>query len=80
MNAEISRTQRRFIELYQEQRSYLASKPHQFVADLQHEAEELRNNEDFSVRAAAEINRAACVVILEAAGNQPSTTQPLKPT
>lgn len=76
MNAEIARTQRRFIQLYLEQRSYLASKPPQFLADLQHEAEELRNNEDFSVRAAAEINRAACVVTLEAVSKQPSNDQP----
>ena len=65
MNAEITIVQQRFLKLYQEQRAYLAGKPRQFINDLQHEAAELRHHESFSVRASAEINHAACTLILE---------------
>ena len=65
MNAEITITQRAFLELYHSKRDYLASKPRQFITDLLHTAEELRHAEDFSMRASAEINCAACTSILE---------------
>lgn len=65
MNAEIEITQRQFMGLYEDKRNYLAGKPRRFLEDLLHEAEELRFHEELSVRAAAEINRAACIMILE---------------
>lgn len=65
MNAEIEITRQAFWKLYFDKRHYLASKPRRFVEDLLHEAEELKHHEDYSVRAAAEINRAACMMILE---------------
>lgn len=69
MHAEIQRTQRQFLELYQQQRDYLRAKPAGFLQDLQHEAEELAHHETFSVRAAAEINRAAAGLELETANS-----------
>ena len=65
MNAEISRTQRQLLDLYREQQAYLAGKPRQFVLDLQHEADDVRKGGAFSLRTAAEINYAACTMILE---------------
>ena len=65
MNAEVTILQRRVIALYQEQRAYLAGKPAAFLTDLQHQAGELRDDESFSVRVAAEINHACAAVILE---------------
>lgn len=67
MNAEITIVQTRFVKLYEEQRAYLKGKPRQFIEDLLHESEDLRHNESFSIRASAEINRAACTMILEEA-------------
>jgi hypothetical protein len=65
MNVEIARTQRQILDLYEKQRSYLAGKPRQYVEDLKHQAMDLIHHEDFSVRTAAEINRTACVMVLE---------------
>ena len=64
MNAEIAITQRAFLKLYEDKRAYLATKPKQFLNDLLHEAEELRAGADYSLRASAEINRAACLSLL----------------
>ncbi len=62
---EISITQRRLLGLFQETRGYLASKPTQFLDELLHRAEDERFSPVFTLRTAAEINRAACVLILE---------------
>lgn len=53
INAEITIVQGRFMRLYSSQRDYLKAKPAQLIEDLLHE--------DLSLRAAAEINRAACL-------------------
>lgn len=63
INAEITIVQGRFMRLYSSQRDYLKAKPAQFIEDLLHESEELVNHEDLSLRAAAEINRAACLSV-----------------
>lgn len=64
MHAEIAITQARVFELFHKQRAYLASKPRALVEELLHRSEELVHASDFSVRTAAEINRAACVFAL----------------
>lgn len=64
MNAEIAITQRAFMNLYEEKRAYLATKPMRFVEDLLHETEDLRRSNILSIRAAAEINHAACLKVL----------------
>lgn len=68
MNAEIARTQRLFLGLYQDQRAYLVAKPDALLTDLLHESQECRRDQKFSVRAAAEINCAACSSILDERG------------
>jgi hypothetical protein len=65
MNAELQLTQKRFLQLFAEQRAALAGQPRQFLNDLQHEAAGLRQHETFSVRVSAEINYAACTLLLE---------------
>lgn len=66
MNAEITRTQRQIIELYEKQRAYLAGKPVQMVTDLLHEAEHIsKTSQTFSERMAAEINAASAYMALE---------------
>lgn len=64
MHSEIQRTQRQFWSLYQQQRVYLASKPVGFVLELKEAAAVASLEEDFSVRAAAQINLAACEMVL----------------
>jgi len=64
--AEIGILRRRVLGLYSEQRDYLASKPGTFLEELMHRADEERFNSNYSVRVAAEINRTACALILEA--------------
>jgi hypothetical protein len=66
MNAEIARTQRQVLDLYEKQRAYLAGKPRQLVEDLMHEADDLRHSPTFSLRTSGEINHAACSMVLEA--------------
>jgi hypothetical protein len=68
MNAEIDITQRQLLEIYERKRAYLASKPTGFVEDLKHECQRVRFEDRFSIRAAAEINFAACILVLEARG------------
>ena len=70
MNAEIAIIQRRFLALYSDQRAYLNAKPTQALVDLKHECEEQRYSAEFSVRTAAEVNLAACTMILEERGAQ----------
>lgn len=65
MNAELIHVQKSFLDLYRQQRDALADKPTRQLQNLLHEAEELRHDNEFSIRASAEINRAACTVILE---------------
>lgn len=65
---EIEIVGRRVLELYHEQARYLEAKPTEFLQDLQHRADEERFSETFSTRTAAEINRAACQIILEERG------------
>ena len=66
MHPEIVLVQTKVLDLYARQRAYLAGKPVAYVEELLHRSEELRNNGDtFTVRAAAQINHAACVMILE---------------
>lgn len=62
---EIDLVARRVLDLFAKQRAYLEAKPTEFLQDLQHRADEERFSETFSTRTAAEINRAACVVVLE---------------
>jgi len=65
MNAEISILKTRVLNLFKEQRAYLASKPTPFLDDLKHEADHrMREAGTFSEVAAAKINHAACVMIL----------------
>ncbi|MEI6195260.1 MAG: hypothetical protein WCS42_13115 [Verrucomicrobiota bacterium] len=64
MNAEIIRTQRQYLGLYESQEIYLLGKSRQFLDNLLHQAEELQFAEDCSVRIAAEINRVACLKLL----------------
>ena len=68
MNGEIEVVKTRVLDLYEQQRQYLNSKPNQFLKDLLHRSEEQRDSAEFSTRTAAEINRAACVLILEERG------------
>lgn len=65
MHSEIQRTQNLLLDDFRQQRSYLQSKPSQYLFDLLHECESLRSHAVFSIRTASEINRAACTVILE---------------
>jgi len=65
VDGEIEIMQRRLLELYAQQRAYLESKPTPFVEELLHRAEEQRFTGTFSSRTAAELNRAACTLILE---------------
>ena len=65
MNAEISRTQRQVLELFESQRAYLAGKPRQFLEDLLHESEDLMHSTSFLTRTAADINRTAATLVLE---------------
>jgi len=67
---ELSLIQRRFLELYRAQRAYLAGKPTAFLEDLLHRAEEQRYHQDYSARTAGEVNRAACLSILDERGKQ----------
>lgn len=67
---EIAILQRKVMGTFETQRLYLANKPTQFLQDLLHRADDERFNEAFSVRTAAEINRAACVLILEERGQR----------
>ncbi|MDE2098204.1 MAG: hypothetical protein KGL39_13195 [Patescibacteria group bacterium] len=76
MNTEIARTQRQVIDLYERQRAYLAAKPRQFVEDLQHEAQELRFSNIFSVQTAAEINYTAATMTLETATTKENPPSP----
>lgn len=62
---EIEIARRKVLELYQATYDYLRSKPTTFLEDLLHRAEELHHSSSFSEQAAAKINHAACVVILE---------------
>lgn len=62
---EVAIMQRRLLELFYEQRGYLNSKPTEFLEELLHRSDDLRRHETFTVRAGAEINHAACVMILE---------------
>ena len=65
---EIDIVARRVLNQYQWQARYLEGKPTEYLQDLQHRAEQERFNETFSICTAAEINRAACVMILETRG------------
>lgn len=62
---ELDILRRRVFALYDEQYAYLESKSTEYLTELQHRSEEGRNSHIFSERTAAEINRTACVVILE---------------
>ena len=68
MNAEITITQRHLLNLYAAKVAYLRAKPRQFLNDLQHEALEIMRTpqpDKFSLSVAAQINHAACTMILE---------------
>ena len=65
---EIELVAHRILGLYEQQRCYLADKPTPVLEELRHRCEEASLNENFSVRTAAKINFAACVVLLEARG------------
>jgi hypothetical protein len=74
MNAEISIMQGRVFDLVSSQIKYLTDKPDHVIEDLKHEADELRHSPTFSIRTAAEINFAACTLIVE--GRQSTTSKP----
>ena len=65
MNPEIREMARFIIGLYETQRARLEDKSKGELSDLKHSCEEHSHNPDFSVRTSAEINRTACVMILE---------------
>lgn len=65
MNAEIEHVANQVLGLYERQHDYLMDKPVAVIEELRHRAEESCRSLEFSVRTAAEINRAACVMILE---------------
>jgi hypothetical protein len=69
MPAEIDLVAHRIIVLYEQQRGYLANKPDAVLEDLRHRCEEATLHGDFSVRTAAEINFAACEMLLAARGH-----------
>lgn len=76
VHPEIEIARRKVLQLFLETRRYLEAKPAAFLEDLQHRAEEARFDENFTTRTAAEINRAACVLILaERAGELTAETQ-----
>jgi hypothetical protein len=64
LNVELSITQTAFLRLYHDKVAYLIGKPRRVLEDLLHEAEENIHAETFSLRASAEINRAACLKVL----------------
>lgn len=66
MHSEIALVQNKVLELYGRQREYLASKPNEYLEELLHRAkDEIATGTTFSARTAAEINHAACVLLLE---------------
>jgi hypothetical protein len=67
--AEIELVAHRVVQLYEQQRGYLVDKPTPVIAELQHRCEEARSNENYSVRVAAEVNFAACEMLLTARGH-----------
>lgn len=68
MNPELLKIQTSFRQLYLDQIVVLRARTRRELEDLLHESEELRNHELLSIRAAAEINRAAATLILEERG------------
>ena len=68
MHSEIQHTQRQFLELFERQRACLLSRTDAYLEELLHRSEDLLQADAFSVRAGAEINRAACMIILEERG------------
>lgn len=62
---EIEIMRRRLLELFGAQRAYLTGKPTAFLEELQHQSEHQLLSEDFTARVAGEMNRAACLMILE---------------
>lgn len=65
VETELAVVQQRFMGLYYLHKDYLAAKPAAFLEDLLHHAEARKSSTELSVRAAAEINAAACHFILE---------------
>jgi len=64
VNGEIVHVRAEFLKTYEAQAARLKEKSRRELEDLLHEAEELLHADDFSVRVAAEVNRAACLVLL----------------
>jgi hypothetical protein len=64
MHVELVTTQQKFLELYKQQRAALERQPTVVLVDLEQESHALTDDPTFSIRAAAEINVAACVSIL----------------
>lgn len=65
MRAEIRIVQADLMVLYQRQRTALLNAGNGELQDIVHDCEELIYHRDFTVRTAAEINRAAATIILE---------------
>ena len=65
MHAAIQSTSQAVLDFYRSQRAWLGQCSTAELVDLQHECDGLRFDQDFSVRTAAEINRTACLLILE---------------
>lgn len=66
MHSEIQLIQGKVLELFQLQRGYLRSKPTEYLEELLHRSvDEIAAGETFSSRTAAQINHAACSLILE---------------
>jgi len=66
MHSEIALVQNKVLEIYGRQRSYLESKPEEYLEELLHRSnDEIATGSTFSSRTAAQINHAACTLILE---------------
>lgn len=66
MHAEIVIVQTKVLDLYSQQRAYLNAKPTPFLEELLHRSQdEITTGRNFSIRASAQINHAACTLILE---------------
>ncbi len=62
---EMIAMQRQVMIMYEKQRADLMGKPTVYLEELLHRSEDRRLDHTFTVRTAAEINRAACTLLLE---------------
>ena len=64
MNDQIQHLQAQLMALYESQVTLLVGLRRRDIEDLLHQAEELQHSTTFTLRTAAEINRAACLRVL----------------